>query len=115
MRSSNPVFSEKHFSNSRNFDTTNVMTVDGTIMKTAIFLLITIVSAGVTWTAVKVDPVNPAFPMSTGMMSIGAFIAAMVAIFAPKTTKLTLIAFGYNNFISQIDLTYQINWQVQFH
>ncbi len=72
MRSGNPALSSKTFKNIEIFGT-ETMTIEGTVNKTSISLLLLILSASYTW-------INP----SPGLMMlgfIGGFILALVTIF----------------------------------
>ena len=72
MRSGNPALSSKTFKNIEMFGT-ETMTIEGTVNKTSISLLLLILSASYTW-------INP----SPGLMMlgfIGGFILALVTIF----------------------------------
>ena len=82
MKTANPALNAKIFNNVKNLDTTTGMTIQGTVNKTFIALMILMVSATFTW-------VNP----NGGLMmmgGIGGFITAIITAFkkewAPTTT-----------------------------
>jgi uncharacterized YccA/Bax inhibitor family protein len=97
MRNGNPALSEDTFekyAQNGAFDAPpgspaqirEVMTVEGTVNKTMILLLLAVVSASITWSMVlKPGGSDLAFPLMIGGMILG-FIAAMVAIFKPNTS-----------------------------
>ena len=74
MRTANPALSDKVFQSVHATSTNDVMTLDGTVNKTAISILITMVAAYVSWT-------NPAFAGLTFLFFILAFIVAIAVSF----------------------------------
>lgn len=83
MRSSNPALSLDTFSGfGRTIDRSDTMSVGGTVLKTAILLLCTLLTAGYTWSLYVKSGGNPAVvtPWMIGG-AIGGFIAAMATIF----------------------------------
>ena len=93
---SSPVLTEKVFNKSRTYDTTESMTMNGTLNKTAILLLLAFVGAAATWSMVN----NPAYASSLPFFMygglFGGFILALVISFKPHLApKLApLYAFG---------------------
>lgn len=84
MKTANPALNAQIFNNVKNLDTTTGMTIQGTVNKTFIALMILMVSATFTW-------VNP----NGGLMmmgAIGGFITAIITAFkkewAPTTTPI---------------------------
>ena len=82
MKTANPALNAQIFNNVKNLDTTTGMTIQGTVNKTFIALMILMVSATFTW-------VNP----NGGLMmmgAIGGFITAIITAFkkewAPTAT-----------------------------
>lgn len=95
-KSSNPVFGNNIFNRSVTSSDEGVMTVNGTINKTAIMLLIVIFAATFTWRQFfgAIDPAVPG-EMPSGVMgwmlggAIGGFITAMITIFSPRRAAMT--------------------------
>ncbi len=97
MRNSNPALSEDTFEKLAQNGTfapppgapdraQEVMTVEGTVNKTMILLLLAVISASITWSMV-LRPGGES--LAFGLMLIGlffGFIASMVAIFKPRTS-----------------------------
>jgi len=88
MRTSNPVMSRKIFENTLSMGGSGVMTINGTINKTAILLLLAIASASYTWS--MVTGTNPAGATTLAMVgAIGGLIMALVTSFSPKNAPVT--------------------------
>lgn len=89
MRSGNPALSAETFRGAETFGSTEVMTVSGTVNKTALSLLILFATASWTWGLGVEDPRIGTY---TTVGFIGGFIVAMATIFkktwAPYTTPL---------------------------
>jgi uncharacterized YccA/Bax inhibitor family protein len=97
MRNGNPALSEDTFEKLAENGTfapppgtpahaREVMTVEGTVNKTMILLLLAVISASVTWSMVlKPGGIDMAFPLMIGG-SLLAFLVALVAIFKPSTS-----------------------------
>lgn len=94
MRTANPALNDNVFAIEGTYD--NVMTLQGTVMKTAILLLLTVAGAGFAWAHVGSNP-QAAFPYLIVGSLIG-FILALITIFnksaAPYTSPLYAIAEG---------------------
>jgi uncharacterized YccA/Bax inhibitor family protein len=94
MRSSNPALSEKTFDNfarSGYFDqaATSRMTVEGTVNKTGILLLLAVLSAAFTWREV-LTPGGEGAAMALALGgALGGFIVAMVTCFKPTVSPYT--------------------------
>lgn len=89
MRSSNPVMSGKIFEKVGGITTgEHVMTINGTINKIGILLLLVIAAAAYTW-----KMVTGASPGSAGTLAIagaiGGFIMALVTVFRPQSSAIT--------------------------
>ncbi len=89
MRSSNPVMSGKIFEKIGGITAgENTMTINGTINKIGIMLLLVIAAAAYTW-----KMVTGANPGSAGTLAIvgaiGGFILAMVTVFRPQSSAIT--------------------------
>lgn len=96
FRSSNPAFSEKIFSKERVFTSDETMTVQGTMNKALLMLVLVVLGAAFTWKAffesIPVDPLHPSIPTSViiwmAVGGIGGFITSLVVIFAPKSSPI---------------------------
>lgn len=88
MRSSNPVMTGRIYEKAGSALSDNVMTINGTINKIGLMLLLVIVSASYTWNLVLGDD-----PGRVGTLAIvggiGGFIIAMVTVFSPKSSPYT--------------------------
>lgn len=87
MRTSNPIFKSKHFTQSAY--STEAMTIDGTINKTLILFFILIAGAGFTWSkfmnswdAAAVMPL-----LTVGL--VGGLISALVTTFRPQSARIS--------------------------
>jgi uncharacterized YccA/Bax inhibitor family protein len=67
---------------------TNVMTLPGTVLKTALLLLILLVAAGFTWSRTFAGETGLAYGLLAAGGIIG-FILALVTIFAPRASPFT--------------------------
>ncbi len=80
MRTANPTLRSDTFTGFAYTSVDGVMTVQGTVNKTAILLILTAISAGWTWSLW--DPANPAAVMPyVWAGALGGFIVAMVTVF----------------------------------
>ena len=93
-KSSNPVFKENVFS--RDYSSqSEVMTVNGTVNKTALMLLIVIAAAIFVWNkffaAIQVNPEDGAAAVMPWVIGggIGGLIAALVTAFRPKSAGIS--------------------------
>ena len=104
MRSGNPALSSKTFKNIEMFGT-ETMTIEGTVNKTSISLLLLILSASYTW-------INP----SPGLMMlgvIGGFILALVTIFrSPSKAGSTapLYSFSQGIFLGGVTMIFEASY-----
>ncbi len=89
MRSSNPVMTGKVFEKAGQITTgSSEMTINGTINKIGLLLLLVIAAAAYTWNMVTGD--NPANAGTLAIAgAIGGFIMALVIIFRPKSSPIT--------------------------
>lgn len=101
MRSSNPALPANTFTNLRYLaDRSEAMTVQGTVIKTLLLLLVTMLSAGWTWMKFMQSGGNAA-AVSTWMWvgAIGGFVLALVTVFkkewAPVTAPLYALLEGF--------------------
>ena len=95
-KSSNPVFGKNIFNQSATGTVDGVMTVNGTINKTGLMLLIVIFAATFTWRKFfgAIDPSIPGAmpPGVIGWMiggAIGGFITAIITTFSPRRAAMT--------------------------
>jgi uncharacterized YccA/Bax inhibitor family protein len=96
FRSSNPAFSEKIFSKERVFTSDETMTVQGTMNKALLMLVLVVLGAAFTWKAyfesIQLDALHPSIPTSVIALmvvgGIGGFITSLVVIFAPKSSPI---------------------------
>ena len=95
-KSSNPVFGKNIFNQSATSAEDGVMTVNGTINKTGLMLLIVIFAATFTWRKFfsAIDPSTPGAvpPGVIGWMlagGIGGFITALITTFSPRRAAMT--------------------------
>ncbi len=98
FKSSNPAFSEKIFSKAGSYASDETMTVQGTMNKALLMLILVILGAAFTWKgffdAMPVEGAESAtLPTSviTWMLigGIGGFITSLIVIFAPRTAPYT--------------------------
>jgi len=98
FKSSNPAFSEKIFSKAGAYTSDETMTVQGTMNKALLMLILVILGAAFTWKgffdAMPVEGAeNVALPTSVIVWmlvgGIGGFITSLIVIFAPKTSPYT--------------------------
>lgn len=91
-KTSNPALSEKTFARERTA-TSEVMTINGTVNKTALMLLLVIAAALFTWNKFF-GAVNPENAMSVVVPwllvgGIGGLITALVTVFRPQSSGIT--------------------------
>jgi uncharacterized YccA/Bax inhibitor family protein len=101
MRTANPALSEKAFGGlERVLDSDKAMTLQGTVNKAGILLLLVVLSAGWTWNLFFRDPApNPGTVMPWMLVgAIGGFIVALVTVFkqswAPVTSPIYALLEG---------------------
>lgn len=95
-KSSNPIFGKNIFSQSAVNTSEGVMTINGTINKTGLMLLIVVFAATFTWRKFfgAIDPANPGV-LPSGIMvwtmvgAIGGFITALITTFSPRRAAMT--------------------------
>lgn len=88
-KSSNPALSNKIFSSAGYASGTEVMTLQGTLNKALLMLVVVILGAAYTW-RMFFESVNPASVMPWILVGgIGGFITSLIVIFAPKTSPYT--------------------------
>lgn len=89
MRSTNPAMSEKIFEKARTVAAgSSTMTINGTLNKIGLMLLLVIAAAAYTWNMVMgADPARASTLAMAG--AIGGFIMALVTIFRPRSAGVT--------------------------
>lgn len=94
MRSSNPALSKKIFDNYAYADSgAGVMTLQGTINKIAIMLLLVVAGAAFTWSkffgAADPQTAAPAMGGWIALGGIGGFVVALITVFNKKAARIT--------------------------
>jgi uncharacterized YccA/Bax inhibitor family protein len=87
MRSGNPALSKKSFEGFDVYGQSNVMTLNGTVVKTGILLALVLGAASVTWNAVGQQNGNIGPVMIGGL--IGGMIFGMITCFKPAWSPVT--------------------------
>ena len=95
-KSSNPVFGKNIFNQAATSTDDGVMTINGTINKTGLMLLIVIFAATFTWRKFfgQIDPATPGV-IPSGVIGwvlaggIGGFITAIITTFSPRRSAMT--------------------------
>ncbi|MCP4867619.1 MAG: Bax inhibitor-1/YccA family protein [Proteobacteria bacterium] len=87
MRSSNPALNDKVFANLA-FDESTRMTLQGTVIKSAILLTLAFTTAAYTWNLFFSGNVSAVYPLWIGGMVVG-LVLAMITIFKPKAAPIT--------------------------
>ena len=86
LKSSNPALSEQIFVKARTETSTEVMTIQGTMNKALLMLVLVVLGAVYTW-KMFFQVGNPSVWMMVG--GIGGFITAIITVFAPKSSPYT--------------------------
>ena len=87
MRSGNPALSSSTFKNLDHSASSSSMSIQGTVHKTGIALILCIISAGYVWG-------NPSLHMLAMPAGIFGFILAMVTVFKPTISHITVPAYA---------------------
>ena len=89
MATANPAMSEAVYRRAGIAETPGqVMTVRGTVVKTAALVVILLVAAAYTWSQVAAGPT----PLAYGLLiagGIGGFVTALVTVFVPRLSPFT--------------------------
>jgi uncharacterized YccA/Bax inhibitor family protein len=96
FRSSNPALTDRIFSNARAEVTSESMTVQGTMNKTLLMLILVVLGAAFSWRAffnsIPADATAPADASSVilwmAVGGIGGFITSLVIMFSPKSSPI---------------------------
>ena len=115
MNSSNPVMNEKTFGGQYRRDlgiNSTTMTVNGTINKAAILLLLLVAGAVYPWYAVKNNPEMPILAMVL-VGGIGGFIFALITSFKPNFSPYTAPAYAILEgiFLGAISAMYDLQFK----
>ena len=100
MRTANPALNQKIFANiPRTGDATDVMTIQGTVNKTALLLVFVLLTASLTWRKFfRTGTVEGIVPWMIGGMILG-LIFALITIFkknlAPVTAPIYALCEGF--------------------
>ncbi|HYW95258.1 MAG TPA: Bax inhibitor-1/YccA family protein, partial [Bacteroidales bacterium] len=114
-RSSNPVLSENIFRKSGvAADSSQVMTVKGTVNKIFIMLLLVVLGAGYTWKFMQAGNVST---MTTYLWvgAIGGFITALVTVFKPHWSPVSAPIYAVLEGLFLGGISAFFNAQPQFH
>ena len=94
-KTSNPVFKERVFNQGYSYTSDGVMTVNGTVNKTALMLFLVVASAVFTWNkffdAVNINPqagYSAVVPW-LAIGGIGGFITVLVTVFRPQSSGIS--------------------------
>lgn len=89
FKSSNPALSEQIFAKARTDSSAEVMTIQGTINKSLLMLLIVVLGAAYTWKIFfqGANPSSVTIWMIVG--GIGGFVTALITVFSPKSSPIT--------------------------
>lgn len=111
FKSSNPVFGDSLL-DERALSTRDSMTINGTVMKTAILTVCVIAAASFTW---SLGPQSGLFMVLTIGGAICGLIVALITSFAPKAARFTAVPYAILQglFLGGISLMYE-NAQVGF-
>lgn len=86
-RSANPVLGENTFARFRAAAGSKTMTIQGTVNKVFLMLLLVVLGAAYTWKQMTME--NPALQIYMIAGGIGGFIAAIVTVFKPAWSPIT--------------------------
>ncbi len=88
MRSGNPALNQNTFEGLRS-DSSEVMTINGTVNKTSMLLAIVVLTALYTWSQAQgIEGITSAMPLTIGG-AIGGFIVAMITVFKKTWSPVT--------------------------
>jgi uncharacterized YccA/Bax inhibitor family protein len=88
MRSSNPVMTERIFEKNTLTAGSSVMTINGTLNKVGLMLLLVVAAAAYTWKMVMGAEAGRAGTFAVAG-AIGGFILALITVFRPKSSGIT--------------------------
>ncbi len=114
-RSSNPVLRENIFRKSGEaVDSTEVMTVKGTVNKISIMVLLVVLGAAYTWKFMVAGNMSA---LTTYMIigGLGGFVAALITIFKPVWSPFTAPVYAVLEGLFLGGISAMLNAQPQFH
>jgi len=88
LRTANPVLNDRTFNRMGALSGSDSMTIQGTVIKTAILLLMAVASASITWKMVSNLQNGAAMPWMMGG-AFGGFILVMITMFKPTAAGIT--------------------------
>ncbi|MGI2326923.1 Bax inhibitor-1/YccA family protein [Planococcus sp. YIM B11945] len=111
MRSGNPSLKDAAFDKYRNSGTDRTMTIQGTVNKTFVLLLLLMATFLYSWDQFMTDP-NSATPLIL-VGAIGSLIVGLITIFVPKASPFTapLYALLEGLFIGAISARYEVQFE----
>lgn len=110
MRSGNPSLKNESFQNFKDVGTGRKMTIQGTVNKTFILLLLVLVTFVYSWNQFLSSP-NSAMPLIL-IGAIGGLIVALITIFIPKVSPFTapLYALLEGLFVGAVSAQYEVQY-----
>lgn len=110
MRSGNPSLKTEAFENFNKADTGRKMTIQGTVNKTFILLLLVLVTFVYSWNQFVTSP-NSVLPLIL-VGAIGGLIAGLITIFVPKISPFTapIYALLEGLFLGAISAQYEVQY-----
>ncbi len=98
MRSSNPTLSDHVFEKSRTGSPADgVMTLNGTVLKTAILTLLLVTSASWSWKIIMAGSAPAWFGSALTFGCIGTFVLALIISFKPRTAPALAPVYALSN------------------
>ncbi|WP_422123289.1 Bax inhibitor-1/YccA family protein [Planococcus sp. X10-3] len=110
MRSGNPSLKKEAFEKFDKFDSSNTMTIQGTVNKTLILLLLVLATFVYSWNQFATNPGNVLPLILIG--AIGGLVVAIITIFVPKIAPFTapLYALLEGLFLGAISAQYEAQY-----
>lgn len=110
MRSGNPSLKNESFQNFKDEGTGRKMTIQGTVNKTFILLLLVLVTFVYSWNQFLSSP-NSAMPLIL-VGAIGGLVVALITIFIPKVSPFTapLYALLEGLFVGAVSAQYEVQY-----
>ncbi len=110
MRSGNPSLKTEAFENFKNGNTDRTMTIQGTVNKTFILLLLVLVTFVYSWNQFVTTP-NGVLPLIL-VGSIGGLIVGIITIFVPKISPFTapIYALLEGLFLGAVSAQYEVQY-----